>query len=86
MLDWVVVDVATASGEDLNPFWPETPLSADQRAGTRSADYTITFSGDGEAYTYSTTDLDLFLMAETCSDWTLEVTRSGYVNSAIPSY
>ena len=85
-LDWVVWDVAAASGEDLNPFWPETPLSADQRAGTPSADYTITFSGDGGAYTYSTTDLDLFLMAEIGSQWTLEVTRSDHVNSAIPSY
>jgi len=85
VMDWVVVDTLKASGSDSNPSWPYINLSTDQREGTRNEDYTIAFRGDGETYTYTTTDSNLFMLAEPGSHWNLSVNSFGAVQSVEPA-
>jgi len=77
VMDWVVVDTVTESGDDLLPYWPDSNLTADQREGEREETYTIVFAGDGETYTYKTSDASLFTMAEPGSEWLLSVNKLG---------
>jgi len=86
VMDWVVVDTLTTSGSDMNPDWPYLNLLTDQREGTRDENYTILFRGDGERYTFKTTDSDLFLQAEPGSRWILSVNSFGGVQSIEPDY
>jgi predicted nucleic acid-binding Zn ribbon protein len=85
VMEWTVVETLTETGDDLSPDWPEVTLTTDQREGERSEDYTITFSDNGKTYTYTTTDVELFLQASPGSHWTLEVSKLGGVQSANPS-
>jgi hypothetical protein len=82
---WTPIDPVVASGNDLAPYWPALNLTSNQREGTRDIGYQIEFQGPDEAYTYSTTDLDLFLQATPGSEWTLKVTNLGGVSEAIPN-
>lgn len=84
-MDWVLVDSVTETGNNLNPVWPSPSLAADKRQGELKEDYTITFSGDGETYTYTTTDSDLFLRAAPGSRWILKVNQVGGVQSIEPN-
>jgi hypothetical protein len=86
VMDWVVLTTVVKAGENLNPVWPEPNLSADQQLGAATETYTILFSGDGERYTYTTTDVDTFLMAQPGSEWELTVNQLGAVQSIEPSY
>ena len=81
ILDWVAVNTVTESGEFTSPTWPSPSLLADQRLGQRNESYTIAFRGDGEIYTYTTTDLELFLSAESGSEWTLNINQLGGIQS-----
>jgi len=85
VLDWVLVENVTTSGDDLNPYWPDPNLSSEQRFGEQSESYVIIFSGDGETYRYSTSDVNLFLEAQTGSRWRLEVNQLGGVQSIEPA-
>lgn len=84
-LAWVVVDTATESGQDLQPFWPSPTLTSQQRLGERAEAYTITFNADGSQVTYETTNSDLFLQAELGSEWTLKVNQFNAVQSIEPA-
>lgn len=85
VMDWVVVETVTDSGQNLQPSWPDPTLSGDQRLGQREETYTIVFSGDGETYTYTTSDEGLFMMAEPGSRWELSVNTFGAVQSIEPA-
>lgn len=85
VMDWVVVETVTDSGQNLQPSWPDPTLSGDQRLGQREETYTIVFSGDGETYTYTTSDEGLFMMAEPGSRWDLSVNTLGAVQSIEPA-
>ncbi len=82
---WVVVETVTDSGQNLQPTWPDPNLSSDQRLGQREETYTIVFAGDGETYTYNTTNEELFMMAEPGSQWNLSVNNFGAVQSIEPA-
>jgi len=82
---WVVTDTVTETGTDLYPDWPLLSLANNQREGERTENYQITFSGDGETYSYTTTNSDIFLQADRGSRWTLQVNQLGGVQSAEPS-
>lgn len=86
IIDWAIVDTATVSGDNLNPYWPTLNISEDQRLGQRSEQYTIVFSGGGETYTYTTSDSDLFERAEPGSRWILEINQLGGLQSIEPDY
>lgn len=81
ILDWVVVNTVTESGEFSSPAWPSPALLGDQRLGQREETYTIVFRGDGETYTYTTDNVDLFLSAEPGSEWTLSINQLGGIQS-----
>lgn len=83
--EWVVVDSTTASGTDLNPYWPQPGLTAGQRSGDGSEQYTITFSTDDGAMTYETSDAALYASAAPGSRWTLKVNTMGAIVSIEPA-
>ncbi len=85
VMEWEVTDTAAASGTDLDPYWPTINLTADQREGERSEDYAISFDSDGKDYTYTTTDLDLFIQAAPGTQWILNVNQLGGVQSIEPA-
>lgn len=84
-LGWVVIDTVTESGNDPYPSWPYLSLSDGQREGSRQEQYRIVFTDDGERYTYTTTDSDLFMKAQPGSEWILYVNSFGGVQSIEPA-
>lgn len=83
--EWVPIAPVIASGYNLSPTWPTLNLTSNQQENDRTESYTIDFQNSKQDYTYSTTDLDLFLQAEPGSEWTLQVNQLGTVQEAIPS-
>ena len=83
-MNWIVETTVVEQGEDWNPVWPEPNLSSDQRLGVMSEDYTIVFTGDGETYTYTTTDAATYMMAQPGSRWELEINQLGGIQSIEP--
>jgi len=84
-MQWVIVETVTETGDDLSPVWPLTTLSEGQREGLREENYRIVFSGDGERYTYTTTDSNLFMQARPGSRWNLAVNSLGGIQSIEPA-
>ena len=84
-MNWVVVSTAIERGEDWNPVWPEPNLNADQQLGTTSESYTIVFTGDGETYTYTTSDPETYMMAQPGTFWELSVNQLGGIQSIEPA-
>lgn len=84
-MEWVVVETVVETGSNLNPYWPEPILSQDQRLGEHKENYKITFSGDGDTYTYTTTDSDLFMTAQPGSKWILSINQLGGVQRMEPA-
>jgi ribosomal protein L40E len=85
IMDWLPVETLVTSGEDLNPFWPTFDLATDQRTGTPTERYKITFSAAGETFTFSTPNEDLYLQAQPGSTWLLEINQFNGVVSAEPA-
>lgn len=84
--EWQVVDQVVAEGDDLAPQDPQMPvLSGNQRAGGRSATYEILFDADGETYTFTTEDEELFRRAQPGSRWVLKVNTLGAVTHIEPA-
>ena len=81
---WSVVDEVTTSGSDLSPYWPNPSLSSSQRISDQKETYVIYFNADGQQYSYTTSDLDLFQNASIGSTWQLEISGSGKVTSVSP--
>jgi hypothetical protein len=84
-MDWVVLTTVVETGENSNPVWPEPNLSADQQLGAMTETYTIIFTGDGDRYTYTTSDLETFMMAQLGSRWELSVNQLGGIQSIEPA-
>lgn len=84
-LGWVVIDTVTESGNNSYPTWPNFMLADGQREGSRQEQYRIVFTDDGERYTYTTTDSDLFMEAQRGSEWILYVNSFGGVQSIEPA-
>lgn len=83
--DWLVYDVVTLSGSDLNPRWPEVNLVGGQKLGDRQETYTISFSTDGSNYTYTTSDEYEYSQFTSGSSWILKVNKLGGVVSVAPA-
>jgi len=81
ILEWVAVNTVTETGAFSSPAWPSPNLLADQRLGQQDETYTIVFRGDGETYSYTTNDLELFLSAVSGSEWTLSINQLGGIQS-----
>jgi predicted nucleic acid-binding Zn ribbon protein len=86
VMEWQPIRTETESGTDLNPFWPTVNLAADERASTETETYLIIFATSKRDYTYSTSDLGLFLEATPGSSWVIEVNEVGGILDLHPSY
>jgi predicted nucleic acid-binding Zn ribbon protein len=80
-MDWAVFDTVTLAGTDLNPSWPEVSLTDDQREGDPTEEYIVTFSSDGDMYSYTVNDVGEFSQFEPGSTWILNVNALGSISS-----
>lgn len=83
--EWTVIDTISVSGSDLNPYWPELNLNADQRAGDGSEQYDITFSTEEGNLIFETSDVSLYTSAELDSRWTLKINTLGEIVAIQPA-
>lgn len=83
-MEWLVVDEVTATGTDMNPFWPQVTMMQGQQQGEGEEQYEIVFMADDEAYSYSTTDSTEFTQFTPGSIWQLEVSSFDTVVSVEP--
>ncbi|HID62257.1 MAG TPA: hypothetical protein EYP49_05885 [Anaerolineae bacterium] len=79
--EWQEVDDASASGHDLNPYWPPVNLASGQREGERSEEYNVKFDTESKSYTYHPGDADEFSRYAIGSKWVLKVNALGGVVS-----
>jgi len=82
--EWQEVDVATMTGADFNPAWPQLQLATGERAGEEEEEYEVVFSADGRSYTYRTEDAAEFARFEIGSRWILHVNTFNAVVSVEP--
>ena len=82
--EWQEVDDASASGHDLNPYWPQVNLASGQREGERSEEYEVDLDTEGKSYTYHPGDADEFSRYDIGSKWVLSVTALGGVTGVEP--
>lgn len=76
--EWRQVDVATLSGNDLSPIWPEPQLNNGQRLGDQANEtFTAIFADGSQTYTYQTNNLELFQQLQPGSEWQLELNGFG---------
>jgi len=83
--DWGEVNVLVARGSDDLPAWPDISLQSGQREGQRDEQYQVVFDVDGQNYTYTTSDPDLFTQVSVGSRWTLTINGLGSVVSIEPA-
>ena len=81
--EWQEVDDASASGHDLNPYWPQVNLASGQREGERSEKYDVNFDTEGKSYTYHPR-ADEFSSFDIGSKWVLCVNALGGITSVEP--
>lgn len=79
--EWTVVSTNSETGQDTNPFWPSVSLSADQREGAQTEDYTVYFDTEKGTLDYSTDDLAVFQTFRLGSEWLLDVNNFGGISS-----
>jgi hypothetical protein len=80
--EWQQVEVATISGEDFAPSWPNPALSTEQRLGDQGAErYICVFNAGGEIYEFETNNVNMFQQCEIGSRWDLNVNTFGAVLS-----
>jgi len=82
--EWTAVDTITASGTDLNPYWPQINLGSGQQAGDGSEQYKITFSTEQGDLNYTTPDASLFSAAKIGSRWSLKISSLGEILTIEP--
>jgi len=82
--EWQEVDDVSASGHDLNPYWPQVNLASGQREGERSEEYEVDFDTDGKSYTHHPRDADEFSGYVIGSRWVLSVNALGGIVSVEP--
>lgn len=84
-MDWGIFDTVSATGNDLNAYWPSLSLSSDQREGERSQEYQVNFSTEDGTVTYVTDNAQQFTQFVEGSRWVLEVNTLGGVRSVEPA-
>jgi hypothetical protein len=81
--EWQEVDDASASGHDLNPYWPQVNLASGQREGERSEKYNVNFDTESKSYIYHPR-ADEFPGFDIGSKWVLSVNALGGITSVEP--
>ncbi|MEW5872101.1 MAG: zinc ribbon domain-containing protein [Chloroflexota bacterium] len=84
VLEWQTFDTVQMEGTDYTPVWAEPQLTGEQRLGTRSQEFEVSFGTDEGQYTYTTTDLNQFTEFQVGSEWILNINTFGSVVSVEP--
>ena len=84
VMEWQQEDVASLSGTDFSPTWPNPQLSEKQRLGEQAEEYTIVFETAQGQYIYTTRDLNEYRQFQMGSEWTLNINGFGQVVSVEP--
>lgn len=82
--EWQEIDVASATGNNFSPTWPQLQLDAGERAGEQEEEYEVVFDADGRTYTYTTNDATEFARFQIGSRWILHVNSFNAVVSVEP--
>jgi DNA-directed RNA polymerase subunit RPC12/RpoP len=83
-LEWQSIDQAQASGNDLQPYWPQVSLSGAEREGQRSETYTVTFDTKDGYKQFTTSDAALFSQLQPGTEWNLVVNTLGGIVEVSP--
>jgi ribosomal protein L40E len=83
--EWKLFTTESTTGHDLNPYWPEISLRANQREGERTETYQVLFDADGKQYRYRVRDVAELTRFEEGSRWLLTVNALGGVTSVKPA-
>ncbi len=79
VLEMAVTDTLTASGSDLQPYWPQASLMAGQQFGEGTETYRVVFITERGSYSYSPSEEAEFVHFAPGSEWNLEVDGLGRV-------
>lgn len=79
IVEMAVTQTLTASGSDLQPYWPVASLAAGQQFGEGTETYRVVFATERGSYTYNPSDEDEFVRFSLGSHWILEVDGLGRV-------
>jgi hypothetical protein len=85
IMDWIEIDSVSASGNDLDPYWPVFNLQGDQQTGEGEAEYAVIFSSGNESYRYYPDDEIEFSRFDRGSTWLIEVNQLGGVSVIEPA-
>lgn len=83
-LEWQAVNKSISEGSDLQPYWPQVNLAADQREGGRTENYTVYFGTRDGVKEFTTTDAGLYGQLQPGTEWTLSVNNFGTIVSVSP--
>jgi ribosomal protein L40E len=79
--EWTTIQTYTLDGNDLFPVYSDPSLGFDQRLGSVSEDFTVTFDTEKGMKSYSPGDADEFRQFRIGSTWTLKLNALGSVMS-----
>ena len=77
--EWKTVQTYTLDGQDFAPVYAQPNLSAGQRLGDESADYTVVFNTEDGQKTYSPSSLTDFSQFQVGSTWKLSLNAVGAI-------
>ena len=82
--EWVTVDTYSLEGRTLQPEYAQPPVQAGQRLGRQDVRFQVTFSADGESWTYTPDSLAEFQRYRPGSRWQLQLNALGGIVSVSP--
>ncbi|MBN2555443.1 MAG: zinc ribbon domain-containing protein [Anaerolineales bacterium] len=82
--DWQIADTVVLTGTDLFPMWPSLRLTDEQREGTLTERYEVTFSTSEGTLEYAPETEAVFRRFEPGSMWELELNTFDRIVSAEP--
>jgi hypothetical protein len=81
VMEWQTIQTYTLDGNDVFPVYADPNVSAGQRLGSESEDYTVYFDTENGEITYSPGSLTEFQQYDTGTTWTLKLNALGRVLS-----
>ncbi|PKN86474.1 MAG: hypothetical protein CVU46_07630 [Chloroflexi bacterium HGW-Chloroflexi-8] len=83
--DWQVSDTLELSGANLNPEWPNSQLSNNQRMGDKTEIYVVQFDTSDGTYQYTTSDVNQYLQFSPGSEWLLTINAFNNISAVEPA-
>ncbi len=76
-----VIDTVIENGYDLNPYWPEPSINAQQQIGDKKEKYVCVFDTENGQIEYQTSSYSEFSQCQIGSTWDLELSGSGQITN-----